>query len=215
MMVSNKIFDKIDNALKDKKDSELYIIYIGIFIVLATISYLYIFPISHKMLSISKEQVTTMTNKVNKERNYINSKTVNGDKNYYIKKEKKKIEMLKAQLSNVDYASGYIDNKLKSLSYLLDDDTNWANFINSIATNARKYNVNVNFIKSQFNKINYKKVEQVLDIKVDANGRFNNVMKFVNSVEESKLVVDVNDLNMTVKKGINVNFNIAVWGMKY
>ncbi len=215
MMASNKLFDKIDNALKDKKDSELYIVYIGIFIVLAAISYLYIFPISHKMLSISKEQVMTMTNKVNKERNYINSKTVNGDKNYYIKKEKKKIEMLKTQLSNVNYANGYIDNKLKSLSYLLDDDTNWANFIDSIAANARKYNVNVNFIKSQFNKINYKKVEQVLDIKVDANGRFNNIMKFVNSVEESKLVVDVSDLNMTVKKGINVNFNIAVWGMKY
>jgi len=54
-----------------------------------------------------------------------------------------------------------------------------------------------------------------LDVEVDANGNFNNLIKFINSIEESNLVVDVHDLKMDIKKSIHVNFKIAVWGIKY
>ena len=46
-------------------------------------------------------------------------------------------------------------------------------------------------------------------------GNFNNLIKFINSIEESNLVVDVHSLTMDIKKTIHVNFKIAVWGIRY
>ena len=215
MAASDKILEKIDIALKDKKSNELSIIYAGIFIVIAAIVYLYVLPESTQMLKNTKMQLSQIKNKINKETNYIRFKTVNGDKFYYIKIAKQKIKKTKDKFESTIYKNGYIDNKLKELSYLLYNDVNWANFIDDIAQNAKKYHVKINYIKNKFNTLNYKKVEQLLDIEVDANGDFNNIIKFINSIEESKLVADVHDLKMDIDKNIHINFKIAVWGIKY
>ncbi len=215
MATSDKLLEKIDLALKDKKSSELSIIYLGIFIIIATIVYLYIFPISKQMLKETKGRLSQIKTKIDKESNFIKMQTVNGDKLFYVKKARTKIENTKNKLEATIYKNGYIDNKLRKLSYLLYNDVNWANFIDNIAKNAKKYKVSINYIKNQFNELNYKKVEQILDIEVDANGNFNNLIRFINSIEESNLVVDVHALEMNIDKNIHVNFKIAVWGIKY
>ena len=215
MAASDKILEKIDLALKDKKSNELSIIYAGIFIVIAAIVYLYVLPEGTQMLKNTKMQLSQIKNKINKETNYIRFKTVNGDKFYYIKIAKQKIKNTKDKFESTVYKNGYIDNKLKELSYLLYNDVNWANFIDDIAQNAKRYHVKINYIKNKFNILNYKKVEQILDIEVDANGNFNNIIKFINSIEESRLVADVHDLKMDIDKNIHVKFKIAVWGIKY
>ena len=215
MATSDKLFEKIDLALKDKKSSELSIIYAGILIIIAAVVYLYVFPVSENMLRQTKRELGAMKSKIAKEKNYISSKTVAGDKFFYIKKAKQKIKLTKDKLQATIFANGYIDMKLRELSYLLYNDVNWANFIDDITKSAKKYRVSINFIKNRFNELNYKKVEQALDIEVDANGNFNNLIKFINSIEESNLVVDVHNLTMDIKKTIHVNFKIAVWGIKY
>jgi len=215
MAISNTLFEKIDLALKDKKSSELSIIYAGIFIIVVAIVYLYVFPVSEHMLKQTKRELGAIKSKIAKEKNYIRSKTVAGDKFYYIKKAKQKIKLTKDKLQATIFANGYIDTRLRELSYLLYNDVNWANFINDITISAKKYKVNINFIKNKFNGLNYKKVEQALDIEVDANGNFNNLIKFINSIEESNLVVDIHSLTMDIKKTIHANFKIAVWGIKY
>jgi hypothetical protein len=215
MATSDKLLEKIDLALKDKKSSELSIVYMGIFIIIASIIYLYDFPISEQMLKETRSGLNQIKAKINKESNFIKMKTVNGDKLFYIKKAKAKIKDTRGKLEATIYENGYIDNKLKELSYLLYNDVNWANFIDNIAKDAKKYRVNINYIKNQFNELNYKKVEQILDIEVDASGNFNNLIKFINSIEESNLVVDIHALKMDIDKKIHVNFKIAVWGIKY
>lgn len=207
--------DKIDAILENKKSSELFLIYAGIFIIIAAIAYLYIYPFSDRTLRQTKSQLNILKGKILKEQAYIASKTVNGDSYYYIKKAKSDIRRSKEKLQNIIFANGYIDDKLRKLSYLLYNDANWANFLNTITKNAKKYNVSINLIKNRFHKLNYKKVEQALDVEVDANGNFHNIIKFINSIEESNLIVDVHTMTMDVKKSIHVDFDIAVWGIKY
>lgn len=215
MIISNKVFEKIDIALKDRKSSELSMIYFSIFIIIATIVYLYIFPVGKRELKQTSREMNAMRTKISKEKKYINSKTVAGDKFFYIKKAKQNIKYTKDKLLKTIYINGYIDAKLKKLSYLLYNDVNWANFIDNIAKSAKKFDVNINSIKNQFNKLRFKKVEQALDIEVDASGDFNNLIKFINSIEESRLVVDIHSLVMDVKKRVHVDFKIAVWGIRY
>ena len=207
--------DRIDAILENKKSSELFLIYAGIFIIIAAIAYLYIYPFSDRTLRQTKSQLNILKSKISKEQAYIASKTVNGDSYYYIKKAKSDIKRSKEKLQNIIFANGYIDEKLRKLSYLLYNDANWANFLNTITKNAKKYNVSINLIKNRFHKLNYKKVEQALDVEVDANGNFHNIIKFINSIEESNLIVDVHTMTMDVKKSIHVDFDIAVWGIKY
>jgi len=54
-----------------------------------------------------------------------------------------------------------------------------------------------------------------LNLRVDFKGNFKNIMKFINAIEESKLVVDIYEINLESKSGLNGYINIAVWGMKY
>ena len=209
------MFDKIDTFLENKKESELLLIYIGVFLVIAMIAYLYIYPFSEKVLTKTKSQLYELKGKISREQAYIASKTVNGDSYYYIKKAKSNLEKSKEKLQNTIFINGYIDEKLRKLSYLLYNDVNWANFLDNITKNAKKYHVSINLIKNTFHNLNYKKVEQALDVEVDANGKFHNIMKFINSIEESDLIVDIQAMTMDVKNNIHVDFDIAVWGIKY
>ena len=207
--------DKIDALLENKKSSELFLIYTGIFLIVIMVAYLYIYPFSERVLGQTKSRLNILKSKISKEQAYIASKTVNGDSYYYIKKAKADIKSSKERLQNIIFINGYIDEKLRKLSYLLYNDVNWANFLDNIAKNAKKYNISINLIKNTFHNLNYKKVEQALDVEVDANGSFHNIMKFINSIEESNLIVDIYTMRIDVKKNIHVDFKIAVWGIKY
>lgn len=208
-------FDKIDEYLKDKKSSEISLVFFMIFAVIAVIVYLYVFPITENNLKQTKRATLNMNQKLNQELSYLRSITVNGDKEFYIKKMRKEIAESKILLERTSYENAYVDNKLKELSYLLFNDTNWANFLDSIAYLAKKNHIQVQSIKNEFTKLDFQKIDKVLNVTVSFSGSFQNILKFINSLEESQLVVDIYELNLKSSNMIEGTFNIAVWGMKY
>ncbi len=52
---------------------------------------------------------------------------------------------------------------------------------------------------------------------MDIEGKFNNVLKYINDIEESVVVVDVNglDINATKDSKVGGKLKISVWGMEY
>ncbi|NPA81425.1 MAG: type 4a pilus biogenesis protein PilO [Epsilonproteobacteria bacterium] len=215
MSTNKDILEQIDNALKDKKEAEIYMIYLAIAAVMGFLVYQFIYPITDRNLKKTQNQVKSIERKLNAEVSYLRSKTVNGDSQFYVKKLKKEIEDLQNNLEKTKYENSYVDNKLKELSYLLFNDENWAKFLDNISYLAQKYHVTIKYIKNKFNDINMHKVEQILEVDIDAKGKFKDIMKFINAIEESKLVVDVYNLHMEAKNRVNATFKIAVWGMKY
>ncbi len=215
MSSSRNIFEKLDIALSNKKSSEVSLILLMLFVFIGFISYAYIFPITNKKLKYTKRNLNTMKKKVVAEKNYLRSVTRNGDTHYYINQARKDIANTKNELADTTNMNAYIDNKLKNLSYLLFNNQNWAKFLDSITLLAQQNKVKVKIIENSINKPNLQKIEQILTLKVKFNGKFKNVMKFINAVEESKLVVDIYDLNLKGATGIDGYVNIAVWGMKY
>ncbi len=216
MNTNDSILEQIDNSFKDKKQSEIFMIYIAIAAVFGFISYQFIYPITDSELKKTQRELKTVKTRLNAEVNYLRSKTVNNDSRYYVKKLKADIENLNKNLEKTKYENDYVDNKLRELSYLLFNDENWAKFLDNISYLAKKYNVQINYIKNRFNDINIQKVEEILEVDIDAKGKFNNIMNFINSLEESKLVVDIHTLHLEGKKGyVSVTLKISVWGMKY
>lgn len=214
-MIKISLLDQIDSYLKNKKKNEIYLIYMAIFALIAMVSYEYIYPQTLRTLNLAKKDDQNIKTQIANERNYIDSKTQNGDKFYYVNLLKKEVEDLKILHQKTQLANEYVDEKLKDLSYLLYNDENWANFIDNIAFLATKYDIEINFIETKFHKLNFQKVDRAMDIEVDASGTFNNILNFINSIEESELVIDVREINLVGDKYINCKINIAVWGMKY
>jgi len=215
MNTNENILEQIDTALKEKKPSEVNMIYMAIIALFGFLVYQFVFPVTDSNLKKTQKQINTMRTKLNAEVSYLRSKTVNNDSKYYVKKLNADIKDLQKNLEKTKYENDYVDNKLKELSYLLFNDANWAKFLDNISYLAQKNSVSINYIRNKFNEINIQKVEQVLEINIDANGKFNNIMNFINAIEESKLVVDIYSLHLEGKKRVNARFKIAVWGMKY
>jgi hypothetical protein len=215
MSSSENLFEKIDASLSQKKDSELALILLMIFVFIGFIVYSYIFPITDKKLKQTKRSLRSIEKKVQSEKMYLKSVTRNGDSRFYIKKEKNKIEGQKIQLEKTTYLNSYVDSKLKNLSSLLFNNKNWAKFLDSIALIAVKNHVKIKIIENKIEKPDMQKIKQVLNLRVEFNGRFKNVMKFINTIEESKLVVDIYDMNLKGANGVDGYINIGVWGMRY
>jgi len=215
MSNSENLFEKIDASLSQKKESELALIFLMIFVFIGFIVYSYVFPITEKKLKITKRNLMSMNKKVQTEKSYLRSVTRNGDERFYIKKAKSEIEGEKILLEKTTYTNSYVDAKLKDLSYLLFNNQNWAKFLDSVALMAAKNHVKIKIIENEINEPNLQKIEQILNLKVEFTGRFKNIMKFINSIEESKLVVDIYEMNLKGAAGVDGYINIGVWGMKY
>ena len=208
-------FDKIDNYLKGKKSSELSLVFLMVFVAIGFVVYSSLFPVTEKILKKTKNSHKSINSKLNQEKAYLNSVTRNGDKNFVIKKMSLEVNKQKQLLEDTKYANAYVDTKLKELSYLLFNDKNWANFIDSIAFIAQKYGIEIALISNSFFEPNLQEIKQVLTVQINFNGEFKNILKFINELEESKLVVDINNLNLESSDTITATLDIAVWGMKY
>lgn len=209
------LFDKIDNFLQGKKNSELSLIFFMLFVFIGFLSYSYIFPITDKTMKQTVRNSKEIEKKLQDEKSYLLSVSQDNDEDFFIKKVKNDIEKSKVVLEKTAYTNAYVDGKLKKLSYLLFNDENWARFLNSITQLAQKYNVTITVIENKINAPSLQKIEQILNLKVEFSGNFANTMKFINAIEESDLVVDIYELNCVGQKNIEGQVTIAVWGMKY
>jgi len=208
-------FDKIDNYLKTKKSSELSLLFLMAFVAIGFVIYYSVFPVTEKMLKRTQHTQKSIQSKLNQEKAYLRSVTRNKDRNFVIKKFQNEVKKQKQLLEDTKYANAYVDTKLKELSYLLFNDKNWAKFLDSITFIGQKYGIEIGLITNSFFEPNLQEIKQVLTVKINFNGEFRNVIKFINELEESKLVVDINNLKLESSDTITGSLDIAVWGMKY
>ncbi|WP_281950835.1 type 4a pilus biogenesis protein PilO [Nitrosophilus kaiyonis] len=208
------LMEKIDNYLSTKKPSEQKIIYFSIFLILFVLSYQYLFPYTEKIVKRSENQKREIQRKINEDKNYIASITVNGDKEFIIKSLQKDIKKLKKEFTNIKHNNEYLDFQIHTLSNLLYNEKNWAKFLDSIAAKAKKHNININFISNEFVK-NSKNFGHVLEIEIGCDGEFKNLIGFINSIEQSELVVDIYGMDLTSKADIETNLKVSVWGINY
>ncbi len=56
----------------------------------------------------------------------------------------------------------------------------------------------------------------MLDINISVDGGFKDIVGYINAIEESKLVVDVSNIDINSTNGkLKGNLGVYVWGMKY
>jgi hypothetical protein len=118
-------------------------------------------------------------------------------------------EMLRNKKNNA-----YIKHKIEAISSLIYDESAWGEYLDSITTNAQKYHVKINTITNQYAEVG-SSFGHILDITVSAEGDFRGTVKFINSMEQSDLVVDIHDFDIKAEDALTSDFKISVWGIKY
>lgn len=209
------LFEKIDSYFNSKKPSEARIIMFAAAIFVAFIAYSLSFDPADKFFKKANRDYQEILKKYNNEVQYASSITVGGDKQFHVKRLNREIEQAIIDLERITYTNGYVDNKLKELSYLLFNDQNWANFLDNIARLAQENRIELISISNEFKEPTLQKIEQVLTISLVLNGDYKNILKFINEIEESQLVVDLYEMNLESGSPLDGEVKIAVWGMKY
>ena len=99
---------------------------------------------------------------------------------------------------------------------MIFSEQSWADFLDNLALLANKNNVKITKITNSFKEPNAQKIEQVLDINVSVDGDYRDIISYINAIEESRLVVDVNNIDINSTNGkLRGNMGIYIWGMKY
>ncbi len=205
------ILDKIDDYFAKEKPSTLQMAYVGVAALIGYMVYAYVYPITDEQLKSTKSQIESTTKKVNEKKNYLSSHSMAA-----LNRGKNELRQKEIEYDNIIYKTSYVDNKLTELSYLLFDDKSWAAFVDNISELAKKYNVDIKMISNRFYEPTYKKITHVAEVDVVSSASTKDMMKFLNAIEESQLVIDVNDIKLDRPEDkIEGSFKIAVWGMKY
>lgn len=205
------LFDQIDDFFNSKKPSEASMFLGVIALGIAYGVYQFVFLETDKSIQNTQNQIGSVKQKINTERNYLNTHSM-----ATLNKLKSNLKQKKVAFDDTIYKMSYVDNTLTELSYLLFDDQSWANFVDNISYLAKKYHVNIQEIGNKFYTPTFQEITHVVEVDVKSNAKLKNMVKFLNAIEESQLVVDVSSINMEKPKdNVEASFKIAVWGMKY
>ena len=205
------LFSQIDEFFLSKKPSEVSMFYLIAALVVGYLVYQFVYFQTDKQLRETQKRIVQVKQKLNTERNYLAQNTP-----AKLASLQKQVKAKKQAFDNTLYKISYVDNTLTELSYLLFDDEHWAKFVDNISALAKKYHVDIREIGNKFYNPTFQKITHVVEIDVVSRAKFTNLMKFINALEESPLVIDINEIKMRKPDDkLESSFKIAVWGMKY
>lgn len=200
---------KIDNSFKDKSQKDIYMTYVIIFAVTFAISYLLFWDTSVDEFKSTNAKIKTIESKINMD-------------NLYLKNNPEtKIAQLERDIKNAQIAleankenNAYIKTKIETISSLIYDERAWGEYLHSISINAKKYNVKLIDFTNKY-ALNKTSFGHVLDITLESTANYKNTLKFINSLEQSNLVVDIHTIGIKAQDRLNSDLNISVWGITY
>jgi hypothetical protein len=100
---------------------------------------------------------------------------------------------------------------------MLFNKKSWSTFLNSITHTAQENNVDIRYITNQYLNSNGN-FGHVLEITVGCKGSYKGIVKFINSIEQNRLVTDIygTDIYLDVNSiDIVADINISVWGINH
>ena len=213
-IIADKL-ESMDKYFSSKKESEKWLMILGFAGIITFAGYTYLLPYAEDLYKKSEMVKNRLTKSIQTENTYLNSITVNGDRNFYIKKFDKDIDNKKKQIVALNKKIDYINSNLLKLSDMLFNKKSWATFLNSITETAKVHNIELQFIKNQYVDGNGS-FGHVLEVEVGSSGEFRDLVKFVNELEQNVLVTDVYNSHLEGSDdGIIADINISVWGINH
>jgi hypothetical protein len=204
--IENYLYN-IDKSFALKGERDKMMIFVMIFAGLFAFSYLLFWESSEASFKISHDKALAMETDLNNDKQYLEANPF--EKIAQIEQETKTLGLDRERF--IAY-NDYIKNQLEQISSLYYDEVVWGAYLDSISKFARAYNVKLEKFGNTLTADN-SSFGHVLDISISTDGPYKNTLKFINALEQSQLVVDVHDMNMSANGKLKGDLNISVWGI--
>ena len=209
--------EALDAYFAPKKESEKWLMILGVAGIIAYIAYAYLLPYTENMYKKSENTKKSIQKSIIDNNTYLNSITVSGDRDYYIKKFDNDIKKKKQRVVKIGENIQFVDKNLGKLSDMLFNQKSWSKFLNSITQTAEMQNVNLDYITNHYVDSNGS-FGHVLEIAVGCKGDYKNIVKFMNEIEQNTLVTDIYGTSFHADENsskILADINISVWGINH
>jgi len=209
--------EELDVYFAPKKESEKWLLILGVAGIIGYLAYAYLLPYTEDLYNKSERNKKSIQKSIVDNNTYLNSITVGGDREYYIKKFDNDIVMKKKNIVKLTDNIKFIDSNLEKLSDMLFNQKSWSKFLNSITHKAEIHNVDLGYIDSQYVD-NNGSFGHVLEIVVGCTGEYKTIVKFMNELEQNVLVTDIFKTELSLNDNaseINADIHISVWGINH
>ena len=217
-MKKKSSLDQLDQWFASKGNSANNDFYIALLFV-GVVAYFILSQQADPYLEKSETNLSTATTKLEGAQREYNE-FFGGDPDAFVNNKRNILNGARTNLNNIIEERGYLDGKLKEISKLTYNEKNWAKFMDSLSTIAENNNIKIYAIHSDRREPSIKQIfqpEALLDIDVKFEGAFSNVLRYINLIEQSEMIVDVNkmDINATKNGKIGGSIGISIWGVNY
>jgi len=209
--------EELDNYFAPKKESEKWLIILGVAGIIAYLAYAYLLPYTEEKYKKSEITKKNIQKNIADNNTYLNSITVGGDRDYYIKKYDHDIVIKKQKISGLNRKIEFIDTNMQKLSDMLFNQKSWSRFLNSITDRAENHNVDITKIRNKYVD-NNGSFGHVLEVGIGCQGSYKNIVKFMNELEQNTLVTDIYGTELVLDENasqIVADINISVWGINH
>ena len=217
-MKKKSSLDQLDQWFASKGNSANNYFYIALLFV-GLVAYFILSQQADPYLEESETNLSTATTKLEGAQREYNE-FFGGDPKAFVDNKRNILNGARTNLNNIVEERKYLDGKLKEISKLTYNEKNWAKFMDSLSTIAENNNIKIYAIHSDRRELSIKQIfqpEALLDIDVKFEGAFSNVLRYINLIEQSEMIVDVNkmDINATKNGKIGGSIGISIWGVNY
>jgi len=209
--------EELDIYFAPKKESEKWMLILGVAGIIAYLGYSLLLPYTEDLYNTSERTKKHIQKSIADNTTYLNSITVSGDREYYVKKFDHDINTKKKNIVNITNKIKFIDSNLEKLSDMLFNQKSWSRFLNSITQKAEIHNVNLEYISNQYAD-NNGSFGHVLEVGLGAVGNYKSIVKFMNELEQNVLVTDIFETKFELDKNssdIKADIQISVWGINH
>ena len=217
-MRKESIFDKIDNYFGAKSDSEASTVMGVVALAIGGLLMFAFFSDTKEYKEKQESRLQTAITNLNSAQSRLNTQSGGTqDHEFTLKQKNNELRQEKNKLADLRNINAHLDAKLRDSASVTFNQERWAAFLDNLSKNAETDNVKIYSIESEQKSIQGNEPQEVLKVTMDIEGKFNNVLKYINDIEESVVVVDVNglDLNATKDSKVGGKLKISVWGMEY
>ena len=207
----------LDAYFAPKKENEKWMMILGVAALIAYIAYTYLLPYTEDKYKKTEREKQTIQSSIINNNTYLNSITVSGDRDYYIKKYDNDILLKGQKIVDTKKKITFIDQNLEKLSDMLFNERSWSKFLNSVTRKAELQSIDIHYIENKYvdNKGSF---GHVLEIAVGCKGEYPNIVKFINELEQTTLVTDIYGTKITAEantSNVFADINISVWGINH
>jgi len=209
--------EELDSYFAPKKESEKWLIILGLAGMITYAAYAFLLPVTEEMYNKSERTKKGIQKSIVEHNTYLNSITVSGDRDFYVKKFDKDIKNKKQTIVDTKEKITFIDSNLEKLSGMLFNQKSWSKFLNSITEKAISHDVEIQYISNNYVD-NNGSFGYVLEIAVGCKGAYKGIVNFINEIEQNRLVTDIYGTKFSLDEktsDIIADINISVWGINH